>query len=153
GRPTSLRSTAAYSIAFGAAVLVTMLVVLLHSDLHFFWHDSVAYQSSRNTPFSVWGLWGGLGVVQHLLQGAAVGLAILVAFVPRRRGLVEVAALGAAIIIALQLTANYWLYPYIVWFFPFVVVALFAGHPPRAQRVVAPAAPLPQRMREPVAVP
>ncbi len=53
----------------------------------------------------------------------------LVAFVPERRGPVEVAALGAAVIIALQLAANYWLYPYIVWFFPLVIVALFAGHP------------------------
>ncbi len=71
----------------------------------------------------------GSAAVQHLLQGAAVGLAIVVAFVPERRGMVEVAALGAAVIIALQLTANYWLYPYIVWFFPLVAVALFAGHP------------------------
>jgi hypothetical protein len=103
------------------------------------------------TPFSVWGLWGGLGVVQHLLQGATVGLAILVAFVPARRGVVEVAALGAAVIIALQLTANYWLYPYIVWFLPFVLVTLFAGHPDRrALGVYGPGAR--PRAAEPVAV-
>jgi hypothetical protein len=42
---------------------------------------------------------------------------------------VEVAALGAAVLIALQLTANYWLYSYLVWFFPLVVVALLAAHP------------------------
>ena len=121
-------------LAFAATVLVAMLPVLLNGNLHFFWHDSVAYQSSRVTPFSIWGLWGGLAAVQHLLQGAAVGLAIIVAFVPRRRGIVEVAALGAAVVIALQLTANYWLYPYIVWFFPLVAVALFAGHPERRRR-------------------
>jgi hypothetical protein len=123
-----------YGVAFGATVLVAMLPVLLSGDLHYFWHDSIAYQSSRATPFSIWGLWGGLGPVQHLLQGAAVGLAILVAFVPARRGLVEVAALGAAVLISLQLTANYWLYPYIVWFLPLVLVALFAGHPERRSR-------------------
>jgi hypothetical protein len=123
------RSAAAYIAAFGATVFVAMLPVLLNGDFHFFWHDSVVYQSSRVTPFSVWGLWGGLGGLQHLLQGAAVGLAILVAFVPARRGLVEVAALGAAVMIALQLTVNYWLYPYIVWFFPLVAVAIFASHP------------------------
>ena len=110
-----------------------MLPVLIGGDLHYFWHDSIAYQSSRVTPFSIWGLWGGLGVVQHLLQGAAVALAIVVAFVPQRRGIVEVAALGAAVIIALQLTVNYWLYPYIVWFFPMVAVAMFASHPRRRQ--------------------
>jgi hypothetical protein len=128
------RSSVVYGVAFGATVLVAMLPVLLSGDLHYFWHDSIAYQSSRATPFSIWGLWGGLGPVQHLLQGAAVGLAILVAFVPARRGLVEVAALGAAVLISLQLTANYWLYPYIVWFLPLVLVALFAGHPERRSR-------------------
>ena len=46
------------------------------------------------------------------------------------------AALGAAVIIALQLTANYWLYSYVVWFFPLVAVALFASHPARRRRFV-----------------
>jgi hypothetical protein len=137
------RSVAAYILAFGATVFVAMLPVILNGDLSFFWHDSVAYQAHRVTPFSIWGLWGGLGFVQHLLEGMAVGLAILVAFVPTRRGLVEVAALGAAVLIALQLTANYWLYPYIVWFFPLVAVALFASHPERRPRALAPAPPAP----------
>ncbi len=146
------RSAAWYAIAFGATVVVAMLPVLLNGDLHYFWHDSVAYQANRDTPFSIWGLWGGLGSVQHLLQGAAVGLSILVAFVPARRGLVEVSALGAAVMIALQLTANYWLYPYIIWFFPLVAVALFAGHPERPARTESPAAHLPALSPEPVAI-
>jgi hypothetical protein len=148
------RPTIAYAVGFVAATVAAMLPVLLDGNLHFFWHDSIAYQSSRVTPFSIWGLWGGLGAVQHLLEGAAVGLAIMVAFVPRRRGIVEVAALGAAVVIALQLIANYWLYPYIVWFFPLVAVALFAGHPERRRRLVAPSPQsyfeLPER--EPVSV-
>ena len=85
-RPPGRRPTIAYVLAFAATVLVAMLPVLLNDNLHFFWHDSIAYQSSRVTPFSIWGLWGGLAAVQHLLQGAAVGLAIIVAFVPQRRG-------------------------------------------------------------------
>ena len=125
------RSAAAFIVAFGAAAFVAMLPVLLNGDLDFFWHDSVAYQSDRITPFSLWGFYGGLGVVQHFLQGATVGAAILFAFVPERRGIVEVAALAAVILIALQIIGNYWLYPYLVWFFPLVVVALFAGHPER----------------------
>jgi hypothetical protein len=125
------RSVAVYIVAFTLTVLAAMLPVLLNGDLSFFWHDSVAYQASRVAPFSVWGLWGGLGLVQHLLQGGAVALAIVVTVLPARRGLVEVAALGAAVLIALQLTVNYWLYAYIVWFFPLVVVAIFASHPRR----------------------
>ena len=123
------RSIAAFAAAFAVVVVACMLPVLIKHDLSAFWHDSVSYQSNRDTPFSVWGLWGHLGGVQHLLQGAVVALAVLVAFVPRRRGVIQVAALGGAVMIALQLTVNYWLYPYIVWFFPLVAVAVFAAHP------------------------
>ncbi len=129
-----------------------MAPVLLHDDLHYFWHDSVAYQSNRVTPFSIWGLWGGLGVVQHLLEGAAVGLGILVAFVPKRRGTLEVAALAAAVLIALQVTANYWLYPYIVWFFPLVAVAIFAAPPPHAAAEQSHPDPAATRDPEPILV-
>jgi hypothetical protein len=43
--------------------------------------------------------------------------------------MVEVAALGAAIIILLQMGITYWFYLYIVWFFPLVVIALVLAHP------------------------
>jgi hypothetical protein len=131
GRRPTERQGAFYVVAFAVTVFVCLQPVLLNGDLSYFWHDSISYQASRVTPFSIWGLWGHLGVLQHLLEGAAVALAIMVAFVPRERGPVEVAALAAAVIIALQLVANYWLYPYIVWFFPLVIVALFAAHPSR----------------------
>jgi hypothetical protein len=124
-----LRSVAAFVAAFALAAVVVMLPVLLNADLKAFWHDSIEYQSNRTTPFSVWGLWGGLGAVQRLLEGGVIALAVGAAFVPSRRGLMEVAALAAAILIALQLTLNYWLYPYIVWFFPLVIIALLASHP------------------------
>ena len=38
------------------------------------------------------------------------------------------AALGAGVLIAVQLATTHWFYLYIVWFVPFVLVALFAGH-------------------------
>jgi hypothetical protein len=124
------RSVVWYVLAYGLTALAAMLPVLLSGNLHAFWRDSVSYQSERMTPFSIWGLWGGLGAEQHLVQGAAVALAIAVAFVPKRRGMVELAALGAAVLILLQLSINYWLYSYIVWFFPLVILAVFACHPP-----------------------
>ncbi len=51
-------------------------------------------------------------------------LAAAVAFVPRRRSLAQVAALGAALLLAMELTADHWFYLYIPWFLPFVFVAL-----------------------------
>jgi hypothetical protein len=106
-----------------------MLPVLIKHDLHFFWRDSIQYQADRSSPFSIWGLWGGLGVEQHLLQGVVVACGAGVYFLPARRNLVQVAALAGALLIALQMTITYWLYPYLVWFVPMVFVAIFASHP------------------------
>jgi len=137
GQRPDRRQILQYCAAFALVVVICMVPVLVKHDLHSFWHDSIAYQSDRVTPFSIYGLWGGLGFLQHLLQGAAVALALVVAVLPGRRGAMHVAAFGAAVLIALQLTVNYWLYPYIVWFFPLVLVALFASHPEPGQHLYA----------------
>jgi hypothetical protein len=152
-RPTR-RRIVQYCVAFVLVIAICMIPVVVKHDFYYFWHDSIEYQSDRVTPFSIYGLWGGLGLLQHLLQGAAVALAIVVAVLPGRRGAMQVAAFGAAVLIALQLTVNYWLYPYIVWFFPLVLVALFASHPEPGQHLynawdsideqpAQPAAPMP----------
>jgi hypothetical protein len=125
------RSLVVCALAFVLTTVVVMLPVLTENNLHAFWHDTISYQAQRGSPFSVWGLWGGLGVAQHLVQGAAAGLALIVAFVPRRRDVVTVAALAAAVLIALQLGVTHWFYLYIVWFFPLVIVAVFGAHPER----------------------
>jgi len=136
-RPPRRREVVSYVAAFVGTVAVVMLPVILDNNWHAFWHDTIAYQAGRSSPFSIWGLWGGLGFEQHIVQGATVALGIAVMFVPRRRGPIEVAALGAALLIALQLGAGYWLYSYIVWFFPLVAVALFGSFPSELGHAVA----------------
>jgi hypothetical protein len=127
--PMRRRSVFSFVTAYALAAIVAMLPILLAGNLHAFWHDTISYQSGRGSPFSVWGLWGGLGIEQRLVQGLAAGLAIAVAVVPRRRGLVEVAALAAAVLIALQLGISHWFYLYIPWFFPLVMLAVIGSHP------------------------
>ncbi|MEA2404065.1 MAG: hypothetical protein QOE08_712, partial [Thermoleophilaceae bacterium] len=61
-------------------------------------------------------------------KAAAVGFALAVAFVPRRKTAVQVAALGGAVMIALQIVVSHWFYLYIEWFAPFAFVALFAPY-------------------------
>jgi len=70
----------------------------------------------------------------------------------------QVAALGAAVLIATQLVAIHWFYLYIVWFAPFVLVALFGEYETRPRvageplpRRITVAAPL-DREAEPAAV-
>ena len=124
------RSAIAYVGAYAITGGVVMLPVLLDANTAAFWHDTIAYQARRSAPFSIWGLWGGLSFEQHMVQGAAAALACAVAFVPRgRRTLIEVAALGAAVLIAVQLGLTYWFYLYIVWFFPLVALAAFGAYP------------------------
>ena len=123
------RSRRAYALAaFVAAFLVAgalALVPALRGDsLHTIYERTIAYQADRGSPFSVWGLYGGLGGWQQAVQIAAVVLALSLALVPRRADLVGLAAACAAVIIAVQLGIDHWFYLYIPWFFGLVMLAL-----------------------------
>jgi hypothetical protein len=136
--PPRRRSVIAHVIFYVVTIVVAMAPVLLSGDLHSFWNDSIAYQAARPAPFSIWGLWGGyhqsLQLPEHIVLGAAVALGLASALLPRgERTMVQVAALGAAIIIALQMGITYWFYLYIIWFFPLVVIALVLAHPDRGE--------------------
>jgi hypothetical protein len=87
---------------------------------------TVGFQLARASPFSVWGQEDALAPLQTALKVAAVGLAVAVAFVPRRCTPIQVAALAAAVVIAVQLAVTHWFYLYVVWFLPLVLVALLA---------------------------
>jgi hypothetical protein len=48
----------------------------------------------------------------------------VLAFVPRTRNVVQLAALSGALLIGFELVLTHWFYLYIPWFFPFVAFAL-----------------------------
>ncbi|MGN6170422.1 MAG: hypothetical protein ACTHQQ_19960 [Solirubrobacteraceae bacterium] len=125
----SRRRVAIFAGAFVATVAATLAPVFEAGDVTQFWHETIAYQATRPAPFSIWGLWGGLHIEQHVVQGLAVLLAVVAAFRPKRRTMVQVAALAGAILIAVQLGVTYWFYLYIVWFVPPALVALFGSQP------------------------
>jgi hypothetical protein len=119
-------------ILFALAFLVTAAVVTIpllpDGGFRELYDRSLGYQASRGSPFSVWGQAPSLHWLQTLSKAFALGLAALFFFVPKRRSTVQVAALAAALLIAVQVTANHWFYPYAVWFAPLVLVAVFAQH-------------------------
>ena len=83
------------------------------------------YQSDRSSPFSLWGLAPSLDFLQTVARLGAISLAVLLAFVPRTKSALQVAALAAAIVVAVQLGATHWFYFYVVWFLPaYLAVAL-----------------------------
>jgi hypothetical protein len=126
-----------YALGFAAATVVAFTVLLLEPDpLHaarVFVERTFGYQLDRESPFSIWG-WGqyraegvpDLHAVQQVLEVLVVAGALLVAFVPRRKSILQLAALTAALLIAFELVLTHWFYLYIPWFFPFVAVALFS---------------------------
>ena len=102
-----------------------------------FYDRTVKSQVNRTSPFSIWGQDHSLEWLQTVVKAFAVGLALLVAFVPRRRTLPQIAALAAAVLIAVQLTAEHWFYLYIPWFFGLAITGLVGQRMPPEPLIAA----------------
>ena len=119
-------------VAFGAGVLVAAALAAIpligHTSLSLLWQRTVAYQATRNAPFSIWGYWN-LHWEQKLVAVGALALALTLAVVPRRGDLVGLCAAVAAILIGVELALEYWFYLYLPWFFgPALIAILAAGN-------------------------
>jgi hypothetical protein len=117
-------------VLFGLAFLLTAAIVTIpllpDGGVRELYDRSLGYQASRGSPFSVWGQAPSLDPLQTVTKVAAVALAFAFFFWPKQRSPAQVAALAAVLLIAVQVTANHWFYPYTVWFAPLVLVAVFA---------------------------
>ncbi len=110
------RRASLFLLAFVVVIGVMLILPALDPGLSTFYDRTVKSQIDRSSPFSIWGQHHSLEWLQTAAKAFAVGLALAVAFVPRRRSLVQVAALAAAVMIAVELTAEHWFYLYIPWF-------------------------------------
>jgi len=139
-----LRALTAFFAAFVLTAVVVSIPALTHDSLRTIYERTIEYQANRGSPFSVWGLYGGLHGVQTAVQVAAVALALALAVLPRRSDVVGLAAACAAILIAVELGVEHWFYLYIPWFFPLVMIALLGARPEGLRR-----APLPEGLYTP----
>ena len=131
------RPSRRFLLGFGAATLAAFSVVLLEPsplhELRLFWDRSFRWQVGRDAPWSLWD-WGqyhargipDLQVVQRILQGLLVAGAVAVAFFPRTKSPLQLAALTAALLAGFELVLTYWLYTYIPWFYGFAAIAVLA---------------------------
>ncbi len=125
-----LRRRPAVDFVLGGAgvVLLTFWIVLLDGHplraIELFYEKTLAFQGDRVSPWTIYAQVPELAFLQRPIIAIAIFLAVLVAFVPRKKTLRRLAALSAALVIAFQLTVNYWFYPYVIWFEPFVFLAL-----------------------------
>jgi hypothetical protein len=145
-RGSPLRSVGGFVLASAAALSVLLLEPDLAEAGRVFVERTVGWQIDRESPFSLWG-WGqyhaggvpDLHLIQRGLQVLLVVLALTVAFVPRRKSPLQLAALTGALLVGFELVLTHWFYLYIPWFFPFVAIALLAWAPAAAAvRVEAP---------------
>ncbi len=130
------RTTVTFVAAFVLATLAGFWVLLLEPDpigaVGTFWDRTIGNQIDRESPFSLWdwrqyhaGL-PDLHVLQRVLQAALLIAALALAFVPRRKSPLQLAALTAALLIGFEIVLTHWFYLYVAWFFPFFVFAVLA---------------------------
>jgi hypothetical protein len=146
GRDRGARSAVLFAAALLASVAVAVLPFVPESGLGELYDRTIGYQAARPSPFSLWGQAPALEWLQTAVKAATVGLALLVAFVPRRRDARQVAALGAAVIVAVEVCATHWFYLYVVWFLPFALLAMLGAYRDPAAAEPPPAA---AKRREP----
>ena len=122
------RSWAVFGAVFSAVVAGSILLYLPDGGLREFYNCTIGFQMNRFSVFSVWGLHPSLGWLQDVVKVAGALFAVTLAFVPRRRDMRQIAGLGAAAIIATQLSAVHWFYFYIPWFAPFALLVMFSAY-------------------------
>jgi hypothetical protein len=136
GSRRMLRFLAGFALATAAAFSVLLLEPNVVDAARTFAERTVAWQIDRESPFSLWD-WGqyhaagipDLHLVQRVLQVLLVAGALAVAFVPRRKSPLQLAALTGALLVGFELVLTHWFYLYIPWFFPFAAFALLAAAP------------------------
>ncbi|HEY2335621.1 MAG TPA: glycosyltransferase 87 family protein [Solirubrobacterales bacterium] len=113
-----------FILAFIATTTVVMLWPAIDPGLHTFYERTISYQAGRDSPFSIWSQAPSLEPLRIAILAAVAALALLFAFRPKEKKLFQVAALGAALLIGVQLTMHHWFYLYIVWFYPLLLIAI-----------------------------
>ena len=140
GYPDARRGRALAALWFAVTTVLVFFVLFLEpSPWHaarVFYDRTVGYQIDRDSPFSLWD-WGqyhakglpNLRIVQRVLEVLLVVGSLSLAWVPRRRSPLRMAALTAAVLVGFELVLTHWFYLYLPWFFPFVALALIAPLP------------------------
>jgi hypothetical protein len=151
GYPEARRGRSLAILGFALTTVLVFFVLFLEpSPWHaarVFYDRTIAYQIGRDSPFSLWdwrqyhakGL-PDLHLVQRVLQVLLVVGALALAWVPKRRSPLRMAALTAAVLVGFELVLTHWFYLYLPWFFPFVALALIAPLPGGDDEAPAPAA-------------
>ena len=122
------RAWLGFGLAFAGVCVAVTLPFVPGGGLRELYDTTIGFQLGRVSPFSLWALHPSLDWLQTLLKLGAAGLAVALAFVPRRRDPRRVVALAAAVMIAVQLPAAHWFYFYLVWMAPLVLATVMSAY-------------------------
>jgi hypothetical protein len=135
-RRTALMFAGGFAIATAASFWILLLEPNPFHAARVFWDRTIPPQVNRESPFSIWD-WRqyraagipDLGWLQRVLEVLLVAGAAVVAFLPRRKSPLQLAALTGALLIGFELVLTHWFYLYLPWFFAFAAFAVLAAQP------------------------
>jgi hypothetical protein len=113
-----------FALGFILVAALVSVPVLAPGGLDALHERTIGFQDERGSPFSIWGYYDGLGVLQEIVKWSAVAFALALGVIRTPHDTVGLAALSAAVLIALQLAVTHWFYLYLAWFIPVLLVAL-----------------------------
>jgi Glycosyltransferase family 87 len=113
-----LRALLLFAAAFVALTLAVYLPLMPDGGISELYDRTLGYQEVRRGSVLFWGSFPELNWLQTVSQGAVAVFAVTLALVPRRKTPLQVVALAAALLIAVQLTGRNWWAAYAVWFLP-----------------------------------
>jgi hypothetical protein len=124
-----------FLVAFTTVLALAVLPFTSDVGVRKFWDATAGYQADRPSPFSIWGLYEGITPLRRVVEVGTLALAISLAAIPRRRSELQITALAAAVLIAVEMCASHWFYLYIVWFTPALLAALLGEYGSRSWRI------------------
>jgi hypothetical protein len=128
-----LRDAAVFGVAFLIVTAAVFVPFIPDGGLHELWDRTLGFQLDRDSPFSIWGQEQRLAPLHTVVAVSTVALALAAGFFPRQKSFLQAVALGAAVLLAVQIAMSHWFYLYIVWWFPLALIALLAREPESAR--------------------
>jgi hypothetical protein len=129
------------AVVVTSAIVLAIVVALGGLDAPARMLSAMSFQFTRASQHSLWAVVGSVPL-QQLVQAATLALVLGSAVRLRRdRTLAEdrsrIAAIAAAALLGLQISASYWSYMYLVWAFPLIALSLLGETPAASERVQA----------------
>ena len=124
-------SRAVIAVVVASVALSAVVVALGGASAPVEMVRAMSFQFTRSAPQTPWAIYGSVPL-QQLAEAATLALLAGACVCIRNddelaSDLTRVAAIAGAVLLGIQVSANYWNYMYLVWVLPFLVLSLLSG--------------------------